>query len=131
VEKATMAQYSDIPDEFLVHPTTKDLVLKKNETSVRQSIRNLVNLAFSDKPFHPEKVLNLRGILFEPLDPILVSSVRRNLSTMLEQLEPRVSIVDVMFGEFEDSGAIVVTVIFRLLNSSDTTKIDLYFDRIR
>lgn len=126
-----MATYSDLPLELTTHPTSGDLVLKENELAVRQSIRNLVNLAFGDKPFHPELTLNLQGLLFENLTPFLVSSSRRNMMIMLDVLEPRAEIVDVQFGEYYDEGAITITVLFRVKNTSKVNSIDFYFDRIR
>ena len=126
-----MTTFSDIPNEFLVHPTSKDLVLKADEYSVRQSVKNLVNLGIGSKPFHPEIAIGLDRILFEQITPILVSSLRRNLPELLERYEPRIQVLTIQVGELEDSGAVVLTLVYRIVNSQKTQTIDFYFDRIR
>lgn len=126
-----MAQYTDIPNELLIHPTTNDLVLKTDESAVRQSIKNLINLSVGEKPFHPEIGISIRDLLFENLTPMTVSMVRRNMFTMIETFEPRARVVDVVIGEYPDEGAINLTIIFRLVNSQENTKLDFYFDRVR
>lgn len=126
-----MSIFTDLPNELIVHPLTKDLVLKKDESAVRQSIRNLINLEIGEKPFHPEIGIGIRALLFENLTPMLVSMVRRNLFTVIEVFEPRARVVDVIIGEYADEGAITITIIFRLVNSQESQTIDFYFDRIR
>ena len=126
-----MAIFTDLPNELIAHPLTKDLVLKKDEAAVRQSIRNLINLEMGEKPFHPEIVVGIRSLLFENLTPMLVSMVRRNLFTVIETFEPRARVVDVIIGEYADEGAITITIVFRLINSRESQTIDFYFDRIR
>lgn len=126
-----MTIWSDLPNEFLTNQITNDLSLKEDDLAVRQSVRNLMNLAFSEKPFHPEIGLNLKGMLFENLTPFLVAQTRRNLMEMLPIHEPRIRVVDVLFGEFSDDGSLVITLIYRIVNQQENKKIDFFFDRIR
>ena len=126
-----MSVYSDIPNEFLVHPTSKELVLKNDELAVRQSLRNIINLEMSDKPFHPESVMNLRRILFENITPFLVATLRRNTINILNSLEPRAEIVDVDVGNIDDSGVVIVSIYYRVLNNQSVQTLSLYFDRVR
>jgi len=126
-----MAIFTDLPNELITHPLSNDLVLKKDEAAVRQSIRNLINLEIGEKPFHPEIGIGVRALLFENLMPMLVSMVRRNLFTVIEVFEPRARVIDVIINEYADEGALAMTIIFRLINAQENQTIDFYFDRIR
>ena len=123
--------FSDIPNEFLVHPTKKDLVSKTDDLAVRQSIRNLVNLGIGGKPFHPEIAVGLDRILFEQVSPILIATVRRNLTSIIERFEPRAKVLNLEFAEEENGGALVITLIYQVVNTQKAQTIDFYFDRIR
>lgn len=126
-----MTRFSDIPSNFGINPYTNDLILATEESAIRQSYRNLIMLSVSEKPFHPEVPLNLKGILFENPEPIFLSTARRNIFTGLNQYEPRAEVVDVIFAIPEDSNGINMTIYYRILNSQEVASIDFFFERLR
>lgn len=126
-----MKFYSDIPMDMLVHPTTKDLVLKEDELAVRQAIRNLININLGDKPFHSEIGMNLRALLFENFSPVLLAGVKRNLSEILAVWEPRAEILGIEFNPMQDEGALYMTLFFKLKNGTNQIKLDMYLERVR
>lgn len=126
-----MKFYSDLPMDMLVHPTTKDLVLKEDELAVRQSIRNLININLGDKPFHSEIGMNLRALLFENFSPVLLAGVKRNLSEVLAVWEPRVEILGIEFNPMQDEGSLYMTLLFKLKNGTNQIKLDMYLERVR
>ncbi len=126
-----MKYYSDLPMDMLVHPTTKDLVLKEDELAVRQSIRNLININLGDKPFHSEIGMNLKALLFENFSPVLLAGVKRNLTEVLQVWEPRAEILGIDFNPMQDEGALMMTLYFKLRNANNQIKLDLYLERVR
>ena len=57
--------YKDLNLDFQQNTATKDIQKITDVESVKRSVRNLINLNYYEKPFHPEIGSNLRGLLFE------------------------------------------------------------------
>jgi len=93
--------FSDIFDNFTVHPELHDLVLKKNEEAVKQSILNLILTNKYDRPFQPTIGGNLRNYLFEPITPITQSAMELEIESIITNHEPRAKLISVKATPYE------------------------------
>ncbi len=46
--------WSDLDLDFLAHPVTKDIVLKRDVEAIKRSVRNLIMTNPHERPFQPE-----------------------------------------------------------------------------
>ena len=124
-------RYADFGVDFFPAPETGNLSLKTNANAVKQSLTNLMQLAFGEKPFHPEIGFGLRNYLFENLTPILISSMRRHIEEIITNYEPRVKIISIEFQDNADSNDLGISLYFTVLNLENPQKLDFLIARVR
>ena len=69
VSKTTVF-YSDIFTDFTRHAVTGELNKKTNESSIKQSVKNLLLTNKYERLFEPELGSNLKALLFENATPL-------------------------------------------------------------
>ena len=62
--------WADLNLKLTRHPIRKDIMPLKDDEAIKNSVKNLVLTNFFERPFQPRVGANLRGLLFEPADPI-------------------------------------------------------------
>ena len=87
--------YKDFNITFKSHPVTKDLLVVKDETAIKQSIRSLLLTNHGERLFNPDIGTDLRRILFDILDFATASDVRLEIYRCLTKYEPRIRITDI------------------------------------
>ena len=96
-------QYSDL-DLFFTKKTVGSDVNKVTDIqAVKRSLRNLINLNAFEKPFHPEIVGGINGLLFEPMDEITSSLMETIIRDVINNYEPRVDLNGVSVISREDT----------------------------
>ena len=84
--------YTDIDLNITPHPSSGDLVLKKDNDAVKRSLRNIMLTNNFERPFKPNFGANLRGLLFELADDLTKFEIRSQIIEAVENFEPRVKI---------------------------------------
>lgn len=123
--------YSDLFDNFTVHPDINDLVIKKNEQSVSQSIQNLISTNKYERPFQPTLGGNLRNYLFEPIDAITQSSIQTEIEMIITNFEPRARLISVIATPYEEQNLYVVTITFYITNINTPVTLSTILYRVR
>lgn len=123
--------YSDFPSTFDIHPNKLDLVVKSNEESVKDSIRNILLTDRGEKLFNPIFGSDIRSLLFENFSPQTESSIREYVETSINNFEPRASLIDVIVSALPEINAYAVTVVFSVINKTDPVVLELILNRTR
>ena len=123
--------FGDMFTSFSVHPELHDLVIRRNEDSVKQAIVNLILTNKYERPFNPNFGCNLRKYLFEPMNSFTASSIENEIKMSIENYEPRVRLIDVVATPFEKQNAYAVTVEFYIVNSSVPVTLTTLLYRVR
>lgn len=123
-------EYIDLDFSFDSHPITKNVSIKKNINSIKQSIIRLLMLKEGDKPFHPEIKSPIFGYLFENASSILRVVMEGEVRKYLEIFEPRVYIEQVKIF-FPDPNAIDCRVTGTIINVSEPFTVSVLVDRLR
>ena len=120
--------YSDVDLSFKVHPVTGDLLKTKNATVIKQSMRNVLQTREFERIGHPEIGSNLQNLLFDPMNQITETRLRRSIETTMQSLEPRAVIRDIQVSAEEDLNRYRVKIIFTMMGqqSSETFEQFLY-----
>jgi len=95
--------YSDFDLRFGIHPFTKDLNIKTNDLSIKQSLKNLILTRNYERPFHPEIGCQINSLLFEPFNDITSNVMRKTIFSAVEKFEPRIILNDVQISMDENN----------------------------
>jgi phage baseplate assembly protein W len=128
---ATKDIYADLDIFFRRHPITGDIVRKTDTDAIKRSVRNIVMTNKFERPFKPNFGGSIRNKLFELNTDRQLNRMRRNLAKEIEQLEPRVNNVNVVFGELEDSNNLDVTIFYNIVNGAPQQEVEITVSRTR
>ena len=128
---ATKDIYADLDIFFRKHPITGDIVRKTDTDAIKRSVRNIVLTNKFERPFKPNFGGSIRNKLFELNTDRQLNRMRRNLAKEIEQLEPRVNNVNVVFGELEDSNNLDVTIFYNIVNGAPQQEVEITVSRTR
>jgi phage baseplate assembly protein W len=123
--------YSDIDFTFTKKPVTGDVALSFDEQAVIRSIRNLLLTNYYERPFNPELGSNLNALLFELVSPLTATSLEREISTMIENYEPRATLNSITVTPLPDKNAYNVSLSFYIENATLPTTVTLLLERNR
>lgn len=124
--------FSDLDLNFTAHPITGDIAIKYDENAIKTSVKNLVLTQNYERPFHSEIGSPLYGMLFELPSPLLFISIQRVITDLINNFEPRVSLLDVSVNQqSDDNNSLVVTITFTILNTIRPITLDVVLERTR
>jgi hypothetical protein len=123
--------YADLDLDFLMNPTTKDVVRKTGNDAIKRSIRNLILTNFYDRPFRSYIGSNVQKLLFENAVPLAINFLKDAIKEVVYNYEPRVELqqVDVVFDE--DNNGFNVTLYYVILNRGEPVVTGIFLERIR
>lgn len=123
--------YSDITNSFLPHPNTGQVTRRKNEDSVKQSLRNLILTNKYERLRNPTYGGNIRRYLFEDVNDITAGEIEDSIKYLIETYEPRVRLIEVKVQPFPDDNAMNVFIRFGIYAYTEDTTLDLQLYRVR
>ena len=121
----------DVDLDFVAHPVTKDIVLKRDVEAIKRSVRNLVLTNPHERPFHPEIGSGITGVLFDLVSPTTAVVLRSEIRQVITNFEPRVRLIDIkVLGDIDKNGY-YVTIKFQPINTPEPVTIELFLERLR
>ena len=124
--------YKDLNLDFQQNTATKDIQKITDVESVKRSVRNLINLNYYEKPFHPEIGSGVRDILFEPMTPITAYVLTMRIEEVIENFEPRARLIGVRALPNLDNNAYEVTIEFYVVNApTELVNMEVLLERLR
>ena len=130
-QTARKPTYSDLDLDFIAHPTTGDIVIKKGEDAIKRSVRNLILTNFYDRPFRSFIGSNALKLLFENANAITATLLKDAIREVIENYEPRVKLTDIDLNFDYDNNGYNVTMRYIVLNREQPVIINLFLERIR
>ena len=125
-------QYTDLDLFFSKKATSKDISKVTDIQAVKRSIRNLVLTNHYEKPFHPEIGSGVRGILFEPMNPLTAHILTRVIEDVIENFEPRARLISVRAQPNLDRNEYECTIEFFVVNApTELVDLTLFLERLR
>jgi phage baseplate assembly protein W len=123
--------YSDFTNNFIKHPVTDELIVIKNENSVKQALKNLILTSIGERPFNPYFGSNVNSALFENFDPFAVEDIARYIKLAVQQFEPRVSIINVTVNDIQEQNTLGINIVFAIINNPEPVSLNLFIKRVR
>lgn len=123
--------YSDLDTLFVPNPVTGDINPIKDTEAIKKSVINLILTNFYERPFQPEIGCNVRGLLFEPADPVTISDLEDAATQVLENFEPRVAVLNVSATDDADNNSYTMTIQFQILSTEQISDVTTVLERLR
>lgn len=123
--------FSDIDLNFIANPATGDISMKYDENAVKASVKNLVLTQHFERPFHSNIGSPINSLLFDLASPLLTVTLKRAITDLINNHEPRVNLLDVIVNLSPDNNSVYVTIEFSILNTQRPITIDLVLERTR
>ncbi len=107
--------FKDISASFQVNPLNDDLIAVKNATAIARSIRNLIMTQQGERFFNPLLGSQVTGLLFENIDELTASAIKDEITTTIENFEPRVELTEVDVAPNYDNSEFNVTINYEIV----------------
>jgi phage baseplate assembly protein W len=124
-------EFKDLDLNFNIHPVKKDINRNIGPMAVINSVKNLILTNHYEKPFRPEIGSNVRRLLFENLDVVTATTIRNEIQRMIENYEPRASIINLKVNADFDNNGFKVYMEFYIVNQTSPVTINFFLERIR
>ena len=131
LSKSSVKTYSDLNLEFNRNVMTNDISKIKGVDAVKRSVRNLIQTAFYERPFHPEMGCGVRELLFENFTPATSMFIQRKIEEVITNYETRARLHQISVNEQPDRNAIEATTYFYVENLPEPVVVTTVLQRIR
>jgi phage baseplate assembly protein W len=123
--------FTDIDALFQAHPTTGDVTIKTNERAIKFAVKSLVLTNNYERLFHGEIGTPLKNLLFEQFDDMSIILIREAILNVLNNYEPRITVLDVVINPKYDLNSINIDIIYKIKATGATSNASVTLDRIR
>jgi phage baseplate assembly protein W len=123
--------YSDLNLSLIPNPVTGDINPVRDTEAIKKSVVNLILTNFYERPFQPEIGSGVRGLLFELADPITISDIEDAAQLVLENFEPRISVLEVIAVDDADNNSYTLSITFQILSTEQIADVTAVLERIR
>lgn len=123
--------FTDLDFNFLLHPKTGDVSTRSDEEAIKQSIRNLVLTRNFERPFRSEVGCQATALLFEPMSPMLGTLIEKSIADVINNYEPRATLIDVNAKFSPENNSAYITVTFKIKNTQTPIAVNLILERTR
>ena len=95
--------FKDISLSFTKHPVTNDVTVLKNEDAIKKSVVNLCRTRINERFFNDLLGTSIEDSLFETNLTDISSFLEREISGLLKNFEPRITLTSVIIESLVDS----------------------------
>ena len=123
--------FSDFLDNFDIHPVNGAVGRIINENAVRQSIKNIIMTNLGERLFQSRIGSDIYRSLFEPLDQVTANIIIQAVKSSIKYNEPRAKVLEVGVFKTSDENAVMVKIVFSLINKTDASTVEVVLKRVR
>lgn len=123
--------YSDLDLNFIPHPLTGDIAMKVNEQAISQSLKNIIQYNFFEKPFNPDFRSKVSDLLFEDFSPRIAILIEKYASEIISKYEPRIQILSATVSPNHTDQSYTYILTYRPINSIESVTLNLFLSRVR
>jgi len=123
--------YSDFHKNLTTNPISGDLALKINEDAIKESLTNLILTDRGERLFQPNIGSDVRASLFENVTPVTLKILKERVRDVIDNYEPRVSVIDVDVISQYDDNRVQITIQFFIKSREEPQQLELFIERVR
>jgi phage baseplate assembly protein W len=121
--------FKDFSINFAKNPFTDDLSIVNNDNSIKQAVKNIILTAPGEKPFQPLVGSSVNRLLFEPLDAFTADAIAEEITTTINQFEPRVKLTNVEVTPIIEGNKLNVSLEYRIVGLPIVETIEFVLQR--
>ena len=106
--------FKDISLSFTKHPVTNDVTVLKNEDAIKKSVVNLCRTRLNERFFNELLGTSIEDSLFETNLDDISSFLEREISVLLKNYEPRITLTNVIAESLVDSYELQIRVEYEI-----------------
>ena len=107
--------FKDISLSFKRHPVTNDIISLKNEDAIKRSVQNIVLTMVGEKAFVPYFATNVNDSLFNLNTSVEAVGLKEQITTAINNFEPRVSNLNITVTVDADSNDMYATIEYDII----------------
>jgi phage baseplate assembly protein W len=111
-------KFKDISLSFVRNPVTNDILSINDADAIKKSVVNLVRTRIGERFFNSLLGTSLDNSIFELQTPEIAYSLQREISTLLNNYEPRIKLSTVRVTYPEDSNELNVEISYDIIGLS-------------
>ena len=106
--------FKDISLSFTKHPVTNDVTVLKNEDAIKKSVINLCRTRINERFFNELLGTSIEDSLFETNLDDISSFIEREITVLLKNYEPRITLTNVIVESLVDSYELQIRVEYEI-----------------
>ena len=106
--------FKDISLSFTRHPVTNDVTVLKNEDAIKKSVVNLCRTRINERFFNELLGTSIEDSLFETNLDDIASFLEREITVLLQNFEPRITLTGVIVESLVDSYELQIRVEYEI-----------------
>jgi phage baseplate assembly protein W len=122
--------YRDIALSFFANPMSGDVGKKTGADAVKQALIAILKTNYNERLFDPEFGTDIRGSLFEQMNPITEQRMRKKIEAAIARHEPRAEVLGVSVKAQEEQNRYEISILFNVASVAEIQKITTYFDAL-
>ena len=120
--------YKDLAYSMFANPMSGDIGKKTGAAAVKGAIVSILKTNFNERLFAPEFGSNIRGLLFEQMNPITEQRMKKEVESAVARHEPRAEVLGISVKAQEEQNRYEVSVLFNVASEAEVQKLTTYFD---
>ena len=124
-------QFVDLDLNFKRNPITNDVVSKKGQNAIKQSIKNLVLTRIGEKLFNPIVGSYVYNLLFDNILRETTIALQTSIEDVINTYEPRAIVNQVIVDPDPNNNGYLITLIISFVNSPEPTAVEFFLERLR
>jgi len=130
--KKRVEYYSDFTRNFNKTPVGNQLARVTNDSSIQQSLKNLILTNLGERLFQPYIGSNVLATLFENNSIETLSELEFYIQNAIDNSEPRVNLLDINVRNSDVSEQeIVIDIVYNTINNPEPTTFTYILKRVR
>ena len=107
--------FKDISLSFKRHPVTNDVTILRNEDAIKRSVINLTRTRINERFFNDLVGTSIQDALFENMNSGIEAALEQEITSLLTNYEPRISLNSVYVIADQDSNALEIQVDYNIV----------------
>jgi len=120
--------YKDMAYSMFANPMSGDVGKKTGAAAVKGAIVSILKTNYNERLFDPEFGTDIRGSLFEPMNPLTEQRMKKKVEVALARHEPRAEVLGITVKAQEEQNRYEVSVLFNVTSEAEPQKLTTFFD---
>ena len=122
--------YRDMAFSMFANPMSGDIGKKVGASAVKGAILSILKTNYNERLFDPEFGSDIRGSLFEQMNPITEQRMVKEVESAVARHEPRAEVLGVSVKAQEEQNRYEISILFNVASVAEIQKITTYFDAL-